>query len=103
VKPKGQKEVDSHDTANHLPVQDRNNEGETNSPRRSGIDAGVQSWDRVKGAYGPVSIIPWEQSGFDSSVIVDRLVLMLQGGGRRLENLRELKQEEGFNGINWTE
>ena len=34
--------------------------------------------------------------GFDPSVIVDSLVLMLQGGGRSLEDLRELKNEVGL-------
>jgi Transposase DDE domain group 1 len=34
--------------------------------------------------------------GFDPSVIVDTVVLMLQGGGRSLEDLRELKNEEGL-------
>jgi hypothetical protein len=29
VKPKDQKEVNSRGTANHLPIQDRNDEGET--------------------------------------------------------------------------
>ena len=39
---------------------------------------------------------PGSNRGFDPSVIVDSLVLMLQGGGRRLEDLRELKQEQGL-------
>jgi hypothetical protein len=39
---------------------------------------------------------PGSNRGFDPSVMVDSLVLMLQGGGRRLEDLRELKQEEGL-------
>ena len=64
MKPKDQKEVDSDDTANHLPIQDKNDEGETNGSRRSGIDGGIQSRDWVKRAYGAVSTIPWEQSGF---------------------------------------
>jgi len=34
--------------------------------------------------------------GFDPSVIVDTVVLMLQGGGRSLEDLRELKNEGGL-------
>jgi len=34
--------------------------------------------------------------GFDPSVIVDSVVLMLQGGGRSLEDLRELRNEEGL-------
>jgi hypothetical protein len=34
--------------------------------------------------------------GFDPSVIVESLVLMLQGGGRSLGDLRELKSEEGL-------
>jgi hypothetical protein len=34
--------------------------------------------------------------GFDPSEIVDTVVLMLQGGGRSLEDLRELKHEEGL-------
>jgi hypothetical protein len=34
--------------------------------------------------------------GFDPSVMVDTVVLMLQGGGRSLEDLRELKNEEGL-------
>jgi len=39
---------------------------------------------------------PGSNRGFDPSVIVDTLVLMLQGGGRTLEDLRELKNEEGL-------
>jgi hypothetical protein len=39
---------------------------------------------------------PGSNRGFDPSVMVESLVLMLQGGGRRLEDLRELKQEEGL-------
>ena len=39
---------------------------------------------------------PGSNRGFDPSVIVDILVLMLQGGGRSLEDLRELKNEEGL-------
>jgi hypothetical protein len=34
--------------------------------------------------------------GFDPSEIVDTVVLMLQGGGRSLEDIRELKNEEGL-------
>jgi hypothetical protein len=43
--------------------------------------------------------MPWSNRGFDPSVIVDSMVLMLQGGGRSLEDLRELKQEEGLMGL----
>lgn len=39
---------------------------------------------------------PGSNRGFDASVMVDSLVLMLQGGGRSLEDLRELKSEEGL-------
>jgi len=39
---------------------------------------------------------PGSNRGFEPSVMVDSLVLMLQGGGRTLENLRELKNEEGL-------
>jgi len=39
---------------------------------------------------------PGSNRGFDPSVIVDSLVLMLQGGGSSLEDLRELKSEEGL-------
>jgi len=39
---------------------------------------------------------PGSNRGFDPSVIVDSVVLMLQGGGRSLEDLRELKNEEGL-------
>jgi hypothetical protein len=39
---------------------------------------------------------PESNLGFNPSLMVDSLVLMLQGGGRRLEDLRELKQEEGL-------
>ena len=39
---------------------------------------------------------PGSNRGFDPSVMVDSLVLMLQGGGRSLEDLRELKSEEGL-------
>ena len=40
--------------------------------------------------------VPGSNRGFDPSVIVDTVVLMLQGGGRSLEDLRELKNEEGL-------
>jgi len=39
---------------------------------------------------------PGSNRGFNPSVMVDSLVLMLQGGGRSLEDLRELKDEEGL-------
>jgi hypothetical protein len=39
---------------------------------------------------------PGSNRGFNPSVMVDTLVLMLQGGGRSLEDLRELKNEEGL-------
>ncbi len=39
---------------------------------------------------------PGSQRGFEASVMVDSLVLMLQGGGRSLEDLRELKNEGGL-------
>jgi len=39
---------------------------------------------------------PGSNRGFDPSEIVDAVVLMLQGGGRSLEDLRELKEEEGL-------
>jgi hypothetical protein len=40
--------------------------------------------------------VPGSNRGFDPSEIVDAVVLMLQGGGRSLEDLRELKNEEGL-------
>jgi hypothetical protein len=39
---------------------------------------------------------PGSHRGFDPSEMVDTVVLMLQGGGRSLEDLRELKNEEGL-------
>src|SRR4030065_2160784 len=39
---------------------------------------------------------PGSNRGFDPSEIVESVVLMLQGGGRSLEALRELKDEEGL-------
>ena len=39
---------------------------------------------------------PGSNRGFNPSEIVDAVVLMLQGGGRSLEDLRELKNEEGL-------
>ena len=39
---------------------------------------------------------PGSHRGFDPSEVVDTVVLMLQGGGRSLEDLRELKSEEGL-------
>jgi hypothetical protein len=39
---------------------------------------------------------PGSNWGFDPSEIVDTIVLMLQGGGRSLEDLRELSNEEGL-------
>ena len=39
---------------------------------------------------------PGSNRGFKPSVYVDSLVLMLQGGGRSLEDLRELKYEAGL-------
>ena len=40
--------------------------------------------------------VPGSNRGFNPSEIVDAVVLMLQGGGRSLEDLRELKDEEGL-------
>lgn len=40
--------------------------------------------------------IPRSNRGFNPSVIVDTVVLMLQGGERSLEDLRELENEEGL-------
>jgi len=40
--------------------------------------------------------VPGSNRGFDPSEIVDTVVLMLQGGGRSLEDLRELKSEDGL-------
>jgi hypothetical protein len=39
---------------------------------------------------------PGSNRGFNPSVYVDTLVLMLQGGGRSFEDIRELKYEEGL-------
>jgi len=39
---------------------------------------------------------PGSNRGFDPSEMVDSVVLMLQGGGRSLEDLRELKSEGGL-------
>jgi hypothetical protein len=39
---------------------------------------------------------PGSNRGFNPSVIVDSLVLMLQGGGKSLEDLRELRNEDGL-------
>ena len=39
---------------------------------------------------------PGSNRGFNPSVMMDVLVLMLQGGGQSLEDLRELKNEEGL-------
>jgi hypothetical protein len=39
---------------------------------------------------------PGSNRGFEPSVFVDTLILMLQGGGRSLEDVRELKYEEGL-------
>jgi hypothetical protein len=40
--------------------------------------------------------VPGSNRGFNPSVVVDILVLMFQGGGRSLEDLRELKNEGGL-------
>ncbi len=39
---------------------------------------------------------PGSNRGYDPSVFVDALVLMLQGGGRYLEDLRELEREQAL-------
>jgi len=39
---------------------------------------------------------PGSNRGYASSVFVDRLILMLQAGGRSLEDLRELRREVGL-------
>ena len=39
---------------------------------------------------------PGSNRGFNPSEVVDAVVLMLQGGGRSLEDLRELSDEEGL-------
>jgi len=95
VKPKRPKEVKGHDTANDLSVQDRDDKGEINGPRRFGIDGGVQPRIGLRALTDRFLPVPGSNRGFDPSVLVDSLVLMLQGGGRSLEDLRELKHEEG--------
>jgi hypothetical protein len=40
--------------------------------------------------------MPGSNRGYHPSVMVDSLVLMLEGGGRALEDLRELKAEKGL-------
>lgn len=55
MKPKDQKEVNGDDTANGLRIQDGNDEGETNGPRRVGFDGGVQPWDWLERVDGSVS------------------------------------------------
>lgn len=40
--------------------------------------------------------VPGSNRGYDASVFVDSLVLMLQGGGRCLEDLRELERESAL-------
>ena len=39
---------------------------------------------------------PESNRGFKSSIFVDTLVMMLQAGGSSLEDIRELKNEEGL-------
>lgn len=39
---------------------------------------------------------PGSNRGFNPSIYVDTLVMMLQGGGRSFEDIRELKYEEGL-------
>ncbi len=39
---------------------------------------------------------PGSNRGFKPSVFVNSMVLMLQGGGRSFEDLRELKSDEGL-------
>jgi len=39
---------------------------------------------------------PGRNRGFNPSVFVNSIVLMLQGGGRSFEDLRELKNDEGL-------
>ena len=39
---------------------------------------------------------PGSNRGYAPSVCVDRLILMLQAGGRSLEDLRELRREAGL-------
>jgi hypothetical protein len=40
--------------------------------------------------------VPGSNRGFNPSVMVDSLVLMLHGGGKSLEDLRELRNEDGL-------
>jgi len=40
--------------------------------------------------------LPGSNRGFTPSIFVNSLVLMLQGGGRSFEDLRELKSDEGL-------
>jgi len=58
VKPKDQKEVNGHDTANDIPFQDRNDEREIDGSRRAGVNGRIQSWDRIERTYGSVSSRP---------------------------------------------
>jgi hypothetical protein len=96
VKPGDQKEVDSDDPANRLPIQDKNDEGKTHAPRGLALMAEFNhriGLGELTDRYPPA---PGSNRGFNPSGIVDTVVLMLQGGGRTLEDLRELRDEEGL-------
>ena len=64
MKPRDQKEVDSDDTANDLPIQDKSDERETHGSRGSGLDGRIQSRNWAARADGLTSSGTWEQSGF---------------------------------------
>ena len=67
----------------------------------AGIDGGIQLRDWVKRAYGPVSTIPWEQSGFQP--FSDCGQFGVNVAGRRGEAGRSagIKTGGGVNEINW--
>jgi hypothetical protein len=89
------REVNNEHTANGVPIQDRNDEGETNGPRRVAFDGEFNHGIGLRDLTDQYLSAPSSNRGFDPSVIVDSIVLMLQGGGRSLKDLRELRNGDG--------
>jgi hypothetical protein len=99
VKPKDQKEVDRDDTANGVSIKIRT------TKERLTAHGGLALMAEFNHGIGLRELTdrslpgPGGHRGFGPSEVVDTVVLMLQGGGRSLEDLRELKEEESLMGL----
>ena len=87
---------EAHDTTNRVALQARTDGRNPDGPRRSGAAGRVHPRARPAGTHRAVPPRTGEQPGLRPAVFVETVILLLQGGGRALEDLRELEREDAL-------